>query len=91
MINVGGYKVNPLEVEETIRNIEGIQDVRVFSKKNSVLGSIIFCEIVKTNTQLEEAAIRSFLQGKLQEFKIPRMIKFVDKLSTTHTGKVKRD
>jgi acyl-coenzyme A synthetase/AMP-(fatty) acid ligase len=91
MINVGGYKVNPGEVEEIIRNIEGIQDVRVFAKSNSVLGNIICCEVVKTSDEIDEVFIRSFLQSKLQEFKIPRIIKFVDSISTTRTGKIKRN
>ena len=90
MINVGGYKVNPGEVEETIRKIEGIQNVRVFAKSNSVLGNIICCEVVKTSDEIDEVSIRSFLQSKLQEFKIPRIIKFTDKISTTRTGKIKR-
>lgn len=91
MINVGGYKVNPGEVEEIIRNIEGIQDVRVFAKSNSLLGNIICCEVVKTSDEIDEVFIRSFLQSKLQEFKIPRIIKFVDSISTTRTGKIKRN
>ena len=91
MINVGGYKVNPNEVEEIIRNIPGIKDVRVYAKNNSVLGNIICCEAVRSNDELDESAIRSYLQTKLQEFKIPRMILFVDKLSTTRTGKLKRN
>ena len=90
MINVGGYKVNPTEVEEVIRNIEGIKDVRVFSRKNSVLGNIICCDVISTDKTLTEYKIRSFLNEKLQEFKIPRMISFVDKLSLTNTGKIKR-
>ncbi|MDD4244378.1 MAG: fatty acid--CoA ligase family protein [Bacilli bacterium] len=90
MINVGGYKVNPGEVEETIRKIKGIQDVRVFAKSNSVLGNIICCEVVKTSDEIDEVSIRSFLQSKLQEFKIPRIIKFTNQISTTRTGKIKR-
>lgn len=90
MINVGGYKVNPLEVEETILTIFGIKNVRVYSKSNSVLGNIICCEIVCDNTQISESSIRVFLQSKIQEFKIPRIIHFVDELSITRTGKVKR-
>lgn len=90
MINVGGYKVNPGEVEETIRKMEGIQDVRVFAKSNSVLGNIICCEVVKSSDEIDEVSIRSFLQSKLQEFKIPRIIKFTNQLSTTRTGKIKR-
>ena len=91
MINVGGYKVNPLEVEETILTLAGIRDVRVFSKSNSVLGNIICCEVVCDNDQIIESSIRTFLQTKIQEFKIPRIIRFVEELSTTRTGKIKRN
>lgn len=90
MINVGGYKVNPSEVEDSIRNIQGINDVRVYAKKNSVLGNIICCEIVRTDNKLKETDIRAYLQTKLQEYKIPRMIIFVDEIATTRTGKIKR-
>ena len=78
-------------MEETIRNIPGITDVRVFAKSNSVLGSIICCEAVKSDNQLDETIIRTYLQTKLQEYKIPRMIRFVNELSTTRTGKLKRN
>lgn len=91
MINVGGYKVNPLEVEDIIRNIDGVIDVRVYAKKNSVLGNIICSEIVLSDKDLNESYIRNQLQNKLQEFKIPRMIRFVDALSTTRSGKIKRN
>lgn len=90
MINVGGYKVNPQEVEEAIRTIEGIKDAYVFSKANSVLGSIVCAEVV-TETHIAEVEIRNSLQNKLQEFKIPRLIKFTDKIKTTRTGKSKRN
>lgn len=91
MINVGGYKVNPLEVEEAILAISGINNVRVYSKSNSVLGNIICCEVVTNSSQITESSIRKFLQSKIQEFKIPRIIRFVEELSTTRTGKLKRN
>jgi acyl-coenzyme A synthetase/AMP-(fatty) acid ligase len=91
MINVGGYKVNPLEVEETILTLPEIKNVRVYSKSNSVLGNIICCEVVCDNKQISESSIRTFLQSKIQEFKIPRIIRFVEELSTTRTGKIKRN
>lgn len=91
MINVGGYKVNPLEVEEAILTLSGIKNVRVFPKQNSVLGNIICCEVVANSNQITESSIRTFLQSKIQEFKIPRIIRFVDSLSTTRTGKLKRN
>jgi len=91
MINVGGYKVNPLEVEEAILTLSGINNVRVYSKQNSVLGNIICCEVVANSNQITESSIRTFLQSKIQEFKIPRIIRFVEELSTTRTGKLKRN
>lgn len=91
MINVGGYKVNPLEVEEAILSLEGISNVRVYPKSNSVLGNIICCEVVANNNEITESFIRAFLQSKIQEFKIPRIIRFVDELKTTRTGKLVRN
>lgn len=91
MINVGGYKVNPLEVEEAILALTGIKNVRVYSKSNSVLGNIICCEVVTNSNQITESSIRTFLQSKIQEFKIPRIIRFVEELSTTRSGKLKRN
>ncbi len=91
MINVGGYKVNPLEVEEAILALTGIKNVRVYSKSNSVLGNIVCCEVITNSNQITESSIRTFLQSKIQEFKIPRIIRFVDEISTTRTGKLKRN
>lgn len=91
MINVGGYKVNPHEVEEAILSLTGIKNVRVFPKVNSVIGSIICCEVVTSNNKITEYDIRRFLQFKIQEFKIPRIILFVEELTTTRTGKLKRN
>lgn len=90
MINVGGYKVNPSEVEEIIRFCKGVQDVTVFGKTNRLIGNVVCCEIVREDLSLTELSIRSFLADKLQEFKIPRVIKFVETLQTTRTGKILR-
>ena len=91
IINVGGYKVNSSEVEEAILAIPEIKEVRVFPKSNSVLGNIICCEIVSYDKGLDEAAIRKYLNTKIQEYKIPRIFYFTDEISTTRTGKIKRN
>lgn len=90
MINTGGYKVNPTEVEETLRLNKMIKEVYVYGKKNSLLGNIVCCEIVRLSDSLNEKMVRDFLSDKLQEYKIPRVVKFVDILATTRTGKLKR-
>lgn len=90
MINVGGYKVNPSEVEEVICSIPGVKDAYVYAKANRLLGNVICCEVISFSQNLSEKAIREVLTTKLQEYKIPRMIKFVETISTTRTGKKER-
>ena len=90
-INTGGYKVNPIEVEDVIRSCDGVIDVSVFGKKNSLLGNIVICHVVRSDISLTEKKIRLFLNEKLQEFKIPRIITFVDSLKTTKSGKLSRN
>jgi acyl-coenzyme A synthetase/AMP-(fatty) acid ligase len=88
MINVGGYKVNPHEVEGEILQIQGVSGVRVYGKKNSVLGNILCAKVVAEN--VSEKEIKIHLSSVLQPYKIPRIIDFVEQLEITRTGKLKR-
>ncbi|WP_391120367.1 ANL family adenylate-forming protein [Psychrobacillus sp. L3] len=90
MINVGGYKVNPLEVEDLLIQVTGVIDILVKSKKNSVTGELLIADVVK-DSEIDEKelkiAIKKFAAAHLQEWKVPRIIKFVDVLPSTRTGK----
>lgn len=91
LINVGGYKVNPSEVEGVISQIPGVLQVLVYGKESSVLGNVLCAQIKQDETErLSESIVRTFLSGKIQNFKIPRMIKFVESITLTRTGKIKR-
>lgn len=91
LINVGGYKVNPSEVETIILSMEGIQQAIVYGKSNSVLGNILCAEIkLEKENSLTELDIRKYLSERLQDFKVPRRIKFVSDFLLTRTGKIKR-
>lgn len=90
LINVGGYKVNPLEVEEAILMVPGVVDCLIKGKPNSVLGNILAAEIIKADEFEEQnlkQAILTELKAKMQPFKIPRMFKFVVKIERTRSGK----
>jgi len=93
MINIGGYKVNPSDVEDVIRKVEGVKDAIVFGRENSIMGNIIVANIIKEvdqeNLQLKER-IKKHTASQLQEFKIPRIINFVDSFELTRTGKIKK-
>lgn len=91
LINVGGYKVNPGEVEDAINAMDGVKQSLVYGKANSVLGNVLIAEVqLEEGADVTELTIRRQLQNRLQDFKIPRKIKFVESFSLTRTGKLKR-
>lgn len=91
LINVGGYKVNPGEVEDAINVIDGVRQSLVFGKANSILGNVLVAEVqLEEGYNISELNIRKILKDQLQDFKIPRKIKFVESFSLTRTGKIKR-
>lgn len=91
-INVGGYKVNPIEVEEKLEQIQFVRDSRVYSIANSITQNLVAADIVLRDdvTTSQEELIRTIhedLKQKLPKYAIPRIIKFVDKIENTRTGK----
>lgn len=90
MINVGGYKVNPNEIEEEIKKVQGVLDVLVTARKNKLTDNILVAQIVKMTgldeMELEKRIIEE-LNKLLQKWKIPRIFKFVDEIDKTRTGK----
>lgn len=89
IINVGGYKANPLEIEEVLCSHPFVSKARVWGKANAIVGNILMADIVLTG-DCEEKDIRLYLKEKLQGFKIPRVITFVADIDTTRSGKIKR-
>lgn len=91
LINVGGYKVNPGEVEDAINAIGGVQQSLVYGRANSILGNIVVAEVkLVEGAALTDLEIRKVLASQLQDYKVPRKIQIVNELSMTRTGKLKR-
>jgi acyl-CoA synthetase (AMP-forming)/AMP-acid ligase II len=87
---VGGYKINPNEVESTLRGMEGIRESRVYGIPNSVLGNVLCADVVTLNKALSETDIKKFLAACLQSFKVPRKIFFKEEITISRTGKIER-
>lgn len=88
-INLGGYKVMPSEVEDVIGKVPGVTDVRVYGRDNSVMGKILVADIVSSaadKKSLRELIVKA-VKENLQEFKLPRIMKFVEKIDYSRTGK----
>lgn len=92
MINVGGLKVNPHEVEAAIRAVEGVLDAVVGGRKNPVTGEVVSARVQAVegaDPEDLEARIRSHLSTRLQPHKVPRIYSFT-RLELTRTGKKMR-
>ena len=81
MINVGGEKVFPAEVESVIQLMEGVQEVAVSSEPNPITGQMVkaFVKLSTTET-IKEFRIRllQFCKEKLPSYKIPQKLVLVD-------------
>jgi acyl-coenzyme A synthetase/AMP-(fatty) acid ligase len=74
LINVGGEKVYPNEVEGIILQFKGVKDVRVFGEKNPLIGNIVVAEIFiasENNNKDFIRNLRKFCMEKMEKFKVP--------------------
>lgn len=82
VINVGGEKVLPNEVESVILEIPEIEDVMVYGEVNIITGQTVVCDVVLKDelTQNEiKKIVRKFCKDKLDAYKIPTKVNVVDK------------
>ncbi len=72
IINVGGGKVYPQEIENLILEIEGVDDVEIYSEKNFIVGNIVCARIV-TNIQNKQFInyIKKYCSSRLPSYKVP--------------------
>ena len=78
LINVGGLKVFPSEVEQIINEIDGILDSTVYGEFNNITGNIVCAKIYTNleNTIFLKSKIKSHCRQNLDKYKIPIRIIF---------------
>lgn len=78
VINVGGEKVLPNEVESVILSMAEVDDVMVYSEPNLITGQTVACDVVSHLDKKEmKKLIRRFCKDKLDNYKIPTKITIV--------------
>jgi len=86
MINVGGRKVNPAEVEAVLREVPGVRQAVVFGAPDRNRGQAV-CACVVAARGLTREAILGACAPRLAPFKVPRRIEFVDSVPVNARGK----
>jgi acyl carrier protein len=91
MINRGGEKISPIEIENLLLTHPAIAQAVVFAVPHPSLGEEAGAAIVlREGQQLSAEAVRSFVLSQLSLPKLPRRIVFTDSLPKGPTGKLKR-
>ncbi|MGI8773496.1 MAG: AMP-binding protein [Actinomycetota bacterium] len=87
MVVVGGENVYPIEIEETIESIPGVNEVTVLGVPDEEYGQVLAAFVVGS---ADEATILATCKEELASYKVPRTVKILDELPRTSTGKVLR-
>lgn len=74
LINVGGEKVYPIEVESALLECDGVLDVRIYGEPHPLMGKIVAAEVKvaeENNNRDFIKKLRAYCKEKLEPFKIP--------------------
>ena len=95
VINVGGLKVHPEEVEAVINRHPGVRMSLVKSRANPITGAIVVADVVAEGTFAAgpaalKAEILALCRAALPPQKVPVLLRFADNLAMTPAGKLSR-
>ncbi|WMN14865.1 fatty acid--CoA ligase family protein [Pseudomonas piscis] len=94
VINVGGEKVLPIEVESLLLACPLVQDCLVYGISNAITGQAVGVNVKPAYPISAEGlrkATMDFLAGKLERFKMPVRVRMVDEIAVSERAKKKRN
>jgi long-chain acyl-CoA synthetase len=91
MINVGGLKVVPSEIEDVLLSHPDVEEALVFGRSDPRFGEVPHAKIkLVAGSRAGVKAILQYVNEKVAFYKSPRSIEIVDQLPKTSSGKIKR-
>jgi acyl-CoA synthetase (AMP-forming)/AMP-acid ligase II len=91
IINRGGEKISPREVDEILMDHPAVRQVVVFAMPHDKLGEEVAAAIVlREGASADEKQLREFCSQRLAAFKVPRKIVFLEQIPLGATGKLQR-
>jgi acyl-CoA synthetase (AMP-forming)/AMP-acid ligase II len=94
IINVGGAKVNPEEVEAVINTHAGVHASLVRARKNPITGALVAADVVLNEGVVEAPNLKDEIIAacakQLAPYKVPALVRFVPSLAVTSSGKLAR-
>ena len=74
LINVGGDKVYPQEVENVILQMDNVMEVTIYGQKHAIMGNIVCAKVLlkeKEERKKFSRKLKEFCKERLQSFKVP--------------------
>lgn len=91
VLNVGGMKVFPEEVEAVLNSHPAVKESRVFAERHALVGDYPAAELaLKAAAEVSERDLKAFCEGRLASYKLPLRWDFVDAIERTASGKIRR-
>ncbi|HAC89783.1 MAG TPA: hypothetical protein DCF63_04000 [Planctomycetaceae bacterium] len=91
--NVAGFRVDPVRLEAIARTHPQVADARFYGIPNSITEHLVACDLVATEgaVPLEAAQWQAWLRPQVDRHELPRIVRWVSKIDTTDSGKVRRN
>ena len=91
IINRGGEKISPREVDEILMDHAAVAQVVCFGMPHAKLGEEVAAVVVlREGAQASERELQDFVSQRVAEFKVPKKILFMDEIPKGATGKLQR-
>jgi len=91
MIKTGAFRVTPLEVEEVIAAMDGVEEVAVTAIPDELLGQAVKAVVVcSPGANVTDMQVKAHCRRHLAAYKVPKVVEFTDALPRTASGKVQR-
>ncbi|MFZ9428445.1 MAG: AMP-binding enzyme, partial [Burkholderiaceae bacterium] len=91
IINRGGEKISPREVDEILMDHPAVGQVVCFGMPHPKLGEEVAAVVVLREGQaVTEKDLQTFVAGRAADFKVPKKILFMDEIPKGATGKLQR-
>lgn len=91
VINMGGLKIAPTEIEEVVSQNNNIKDCACIPVSDEIAGEVPKLYVVMNDgCEFDQKEISKFMLDKLESFKVPKIFEVIDEIPRTFNGKIIR-
>ncbi len=90
LIEIGGYKVDPIEVQDVLEEHPSIEEAIVVGAPGKAEGEELVKAVAVPSGNCEEREMIAFCRERLANFKVPQVVEFRDEIPKSPLGKVLR-